>query len=189
VLSSYFLSIISCMLSCNALLRRLVTRVFCRDLLQAVTRSYRKLWTLILSPILWMHNEYNRAMTRLGNRTLRTWDISALRHFGTVQVGPKCPDISAQAPKCPRQFGPRCWTVQPHGPNCPTISTNVSYPTLWSEMSHPNFVVYVACSPTSFSPENAVCYYLLNRNLQQLIGEYDYFKEDSFASCRLARSD
>jgi len=24
------------------------------------------LWTLILSPILWMHNEYNRAMTRLG---------------------------------------------------------------------------------------------------------------------------
>jgi len=53
------------MLSCNALLRRLVTRVFCRDLLQAVTRSNRKLWTLILSPILWMHNEYNRAMTRL----------------------------------------------------------------------------------------------------------------------------
>ena len=36
VLSSLFLSIISCMLSCNALLRRLVTRVFCRDLLQAV---------------------------------------------------------------------------------------------------------------------------------------------------------
>jgi len=54
------------MLSCNALLRRLVTRVFCRDLLRAVTRSDRKLWTLILSPILWMHNEYNRAMTRLG---------------------------------------------------------------------------------------------------------------------------
>ena len=58
------------MLSCNALLRRLVTRVFCSDLLQAVTRSDRKLWTLILSPILWMHNEYNRAMTRLGSRPL-----------------------------------------------------------------------------------------------------------------------
>ena len=43
VLSSLFLSIISCMLSCNALLRRLVTRVFCRDILQAVTRSDRKL--------------------------------------------------------------------------------------------------------------------------------------------------
>ena len=45
-------------LESNALLRRLVTRVFCRDLLQAVTRSDRKLWTQILSPILWMHNEY-----------------------------------------------------------------------------------------------------------------------------------
>ena len=65
MLSSLFLSIIACMLSCNALLRRLVTRVFCRDLLQAVTRSDRKLWTQILSPIVWMHSEYNRAMTRL----------------------------------------------------------------------------------------------------------------------------
>jgi len=77
------LSIISCILSCNALLRRLVTRVFCRDLVQAVTRSDRKLWTLILSPILWMHNEYNRAMTRLGrspsgNRILCIFYLSVL---------------------------------------------------------------------------------------------------------------
>ena len=72
------MSIISCMLSCNALLRRLVTRVFCRDLLQAVTRSDRKLWTLILSPILWMHNEYNRAMTRL--------DPTPLIHYKNYQA-------------------------------------------------------------------------------------------------------
>jgi len=36
------------------------------------------------------------------NRTLRTRDRSALRHFGTVQVGLKCLDISPQVSKCPK---------------------------------------------------------------------------------------
>jgi len=40
-----------------------------------------------------------------------------------------------------------------------------------------------------FSTENAACDCLLNRNLQQLIDEYDYFKKDSFAKFQLARSD
>jgi len=34
------------------------------------------------------------------NRILQ--DRSALRHFGTVQVGQKCPDISAPVLKCPK---------------------------------------------------------------------------------------
>jgi len=37
-----------------------------------------------------------------GNRTLRTRDRLALRHFGTVQVGLKCLDISPQVSKCPK---------------------------------------------------------------------------------------
>ena len=39
---------------------------------------------------------------QVGNWTLRTRNISALRHFGTVQMGPKCRDISAPVPKCPK---------------------------------------------------------------------------------------
>ena len=81
--------------------------------------------------------------TDQGNRTLRARDRAALRHFGTVQVGRKCPDISAPVPKCPKDTSdlstelssPMVQTVPPYGPKCPT---------LWSEVSHPNFVVYVA---------------------------------------------
>jgi len=70
-----------------------------------------------------------------GNWTLRTQDRLALRHFGTVQVGPKCPDISAPVPKCPEDTSdlstgvssPMVRTVPPYGPKCPT---------LWSEVSH-----------------------------------------------------
>ena len=36
-----------------------------------------------------------------GNRTLRsTRDSSVVRHFGTIQMGAKCPDILAPVPKC-----------------------------------------------------------------------------------------
>jgi len=36
------------------------------------------------------------------NLILLTRDSSAQRHFGTVQMGPKCRDISAPVPKCPK---------------------------------------------------------------------------------------
>jgi len=38
------------------------------------------------------------------NRTLRTRDRSALRHFGTVLVGSKCLNISAPVPICPKNI-------------------------------------------------------------------------------------
>jgi len=91
----------------------------------------------------------NRRWHTNGNRTLRAWGRSALRHFGTVHVGRKCPDISASVPKDTSDRTiklptPMVRTVPPYGLKCPT---------LWSEMSHHNFVVYVACSPTSlFQP-------------------------------------
>jgi len=62
----------------------------------------------------------------------------SLRHF-TVQVDLKCLDTSDLSTEL---SSPMVRTVPPYGPKCPT---------LWSEMSHPNFVVYVACSPTNFS--------------------------------------
>ena len=37
-----------------------------------------------------------------GVQTLRTHDSSDPRHFGTIRLVPKCPDISAPVPKCPR---------------------------------------------------------------------------------------
>jgi len=37
-----------------------------------------------------------------GNRTLWTLDTSDPRHFGTILVGPNCPDNSALVPKCPK---------------------------------------------------------------------------------------
>jgi len=36
-----------------------------------------------------------------GVQTRRTQDSSDPRHFGTVRLVPRCPDISAPVPKCP----------------------------------------------------------------------------------------
>ena len=90
-----------------------------------------------------------------GNRTLRTRDSSALRHFGTVHMGP---NISAPVLKCPKDTSdlsaelssPVVQTVPPYGRECPT---------LWSEVSRPNFVVCVA-----LNKECHLCS-LLSRNL------------------------
>jgi len=64
-------------------------------------------------------------------------------------------------------------TALPCGPKCPT---------LWSEVSRPNFVDSYHVFLTFFSNKECHVYNLLSRNLHHLISEYDYFKEDSFTS-------
>jgi len=46
--------------------------------------------------------EHPSTWTWRRNLTLRTQDSSALRHYGTIQMGLKCLDISAPVLKCPK---------------------------------------------------------------------------------------
>ena len=84
-----------------------------------------------------------------GNRTLRTRDRLPLRHFANVQVGPKCPDISAPVPKDTSDLSTAPWSE---------LSRHMdrSVPACGPK-SHPNFVVYVACSRTTLSQPRMPC--------------------------------
>ena len=149
-----------------------------------------------------------------------------MRYFSTVQVGPKCPDISAPVPKCPKDTSdlstklssPMVRTVLPNGQNCLSLWSEVSHLSLQyvgvsvfadnntvclsrkidpiTQVCSHSFVCVRVCS-RSFSAFRVHCcvycfmmlYQLtsINNNKNSLIANYDYFKDDRFTKCRLAR--
>ena len=62
---------------------------------------------------------HNYIIMQRANQTLQTQNSSALRHFSTIQMGPKCQAISEPIPKCPKDT--MVQTVPPYDPNCPTL--------------------------------------------------------------------
>jgi len=49
-----------------------------------------------------IRNKISFSSCAQGNQILRTQNSSDPRHFGTIVVGPNCPDTSAPVPKCPK---------------------------------------------------------------------------------------
>ena len=64
---------------------------------------HSKIHLLILILISNNNSDFRFREFRLWNgvQTLQTRDTSDPRHFGTIEIGPKCPDSSALVPKCP----------------------------------------------------------------------------------------